>query len=104
VDAVFVFVIPPSWDTLGTRLHQRGSEAPDVQAQRLTVARQELAHYTEYNYLVVNDQLSRASSVLKAIVVAARHQVSRAAGVMAVHDLLTPSPIPQTLPEATRQG
>jgi guanylate kinase len=103
VDAVFVFVIPPSWETLATRLRQRGSEAPDVQAQRLEIARQELAHYTEYDYVVVNDQLSKAASVLKAIVVAARYQVSRVRSAV-VHELLTPSPAVQALPESARKG
>ena len=55
VDAVFIFLIPPSWEVLVTRLQVRDSEAAEVQAQRLMVARQELAHYTEYDYVVVND-------------------------------------------------
>jgi guanylate kinase len=48
-----------------------------VQAQRLAVARQELAHYTEYDYVVVNNQLAEAAEMLKAIIVAERHQVAR---------------------------
>jgi guanylate kinase len=91
VDAVFIFVIPPSWDTLVSRLTQRGSEALEVQAQRLAVARQELAHYTEYDYVVINDQLRQALAVLQAIVVAERHCVRRI-GPGAVANLLTHYP------------
>ena len=77
VDAVFIFLLPPSWEVLVTRLQERASEAAEVQAQRLAVARQELAHYTEYDYAVVNNQLAEAAEVLKAIIVAERHQVAR---------------------------
>lgn len=77
VDAVFIFLLPPSWEVLVTRLQERASEAAEVQAQRLAVARQELAHYTEYDYAVVNNQLAEAAAVLKAIIVAERHQVAR---------------------------
>jgi guanylate kinase len=77
VDAVFIFLLPPSWEALVTRLQERASEAAEVQAQRLMVARQELAHYTEYDYAVVNNQLAEAAAVLKAIIVAERHQVAR---------------------------
>lgn len=91
VEAVFVFVIPPSWEVLATRLQQRGSEAPEVQARRLTVARQELAHYTRYDYIVINDQLTQAAEVLKSIIVAMRHQVPRI-GRAVIQDLLTHYP------------
>ena len=77
VEAVFIFLLPPSWEALVTRLQERASEAADMQAQRLAVARQELAHYTEYDYAVVNDRLAEAAAVLKAIIVAARHQIAR---------------------------
>ncbi|GIX47702.1 MAG: guanylate kinase [Candidatus Tectimicrobiota bacterium] len=77
LDAVFVFVLPPSWEVLRARLQQRGSESPAAVARRLAVARQELAHYTEYDYVVVNDELAKAVAVLRAIVVAERHRVRR---------------------------
>jgi guanylate kinase len=91
VDAVFIFLIPPSWDVLAARLQQRGSEAAEVQAQRLAVARQELAHYTEYDYAVVNDQLADAAAVLKTIIVAERHRMARV-GTASVENLLAHCP------------
>jgi guanylate kinase len=91
VDAVYIFVTPPSWEALTARLTRRASEAPEVQAQRLVVARQELAHYTEYDYVVTNDQLPQAIATLQAIVVAERHRVGRMAA-RTVADLLTRFP------------
>ncbi|MGE3537628.1 MAG: guanylate kinase [Candidatus Tectimicrobiota bacterium] len=77
VDAVQVFVVPPSWEALAERLQARGSEAPGVQAQRLLVARQELAHYTAYDYVVINDQLDQAVHTLKSIILAERQRIAR---------------------------
>jgi len=75
--AVFVFVLPPSWEVLAQRLQTRGSESASTQAQRLLVARQELAHYTAYDYVVINDQLDDAVGTLQAIIVAERHRIKR---------------------------
>ena len=77
LDAVFVFVLPPSWKVLAQRLQTRGSESASTQAQRLLVARQELAHYTAYDYMVINDQLDDAVGTLQAIIVAERHRIKR---------------------------
>jgi guanylate kinase len=101
IEAVFVFVVPPSWEVLASRLRQRGSETSDIQARRLVVARQELAHYTQYDYVVVNDQLAQAAEVLQAIIIAAHHQVPRI-GHAAMEDLLTHKPADQALPESTQ--
>ncbi len=75
--AVFVFLFPPSWDALTTRLQERGSEASDIQRQRLAVAREELARYTEYDYIVCNDQLATAVQILQSIITAEHYQVKR---------------------------
>ncbi len=77
VDAVHVFVVPPSWEALSARLQTRASESACVQAQRLAVARQELAHYTAYDYVVVNDQLEVAVQTLQTIILAERQRVAR---------------------------
>lgn len=91
VDAVFTFLIPPSWDVLSARLQERGSEPPEVQKQRLAVAREELTHYTEYDYVIVNDQLPSAAAILRTIIVAERYHVTRV-GTTSVADLLTRYP------------
>jgi guanylate kinase len=91
VEAVFIFLLPPDWATLVARLQQRGSEAADIQQQRLAVARQELAHYTEYDYIVVNDRLAETAAVLKAIIIAERQRVIRV-GIASVANLLAHCP------------
>ncbi len=89
LDAVYVFVLPPSWDVLAERLRARGSESASTQAQRLLVARQELAHYAAYDYVVINDQLDDAVATLQAIIVAERHRIRRV-DTVAIAPLLTP--------------
>jgi guanylate kinase len=71
-DAVSVFVMPPSLAALEQRLRGRGQDSDDVIAGRMARARDELAHYGEYDYLVVNDDFDTALSELRAIVVAER--------------------------------
>ena len=88
LDAVFVFVLPPSWEALAERLRARGSESTSLQAQRLQVARQELAHYTAYDYVVINDQLEVAVQTLQAIILAERHRITRV-GTAPIASLLT---------------
>lgn len=77
VEAVHIFVLPPSWAELEARLRARGSEAESTLARRLAVARQELEHYTAYDYVIINNQLDQATAVLKAIIMAERHRVAR---------------------------
>ena len=89
LDAVFVFVLPPSWEALAERLRARGSESASTQAQRLLVARQELAHYTAYDYVVINDQLDDAVETLQAIIVAERQRIRRV-GTVPIAPLLAP--------------
>jgi len=89
LDAVYVFVLPPSWEALTERLQARGSESATTQAQRLVVARQELAHYTAYDYVVINDQLDDAVETLQAIIRAERHRIRRV-GTAPIAPLLAP--------------
>ena len=77
VDAVYVFVLPPSWGALESRLQGRGSESEDVRQRRLQVAREELRHYTDYDYVVYNDHLVVAAETLQAIILAERHRIVR---------------------------
>jgi guanylate kinase len=70
--AVSVFILPPSFRELAERLRHRHSDAPQEIERRLNTARREIAHWPEYDYLVVNDRLADAAQVLRAIVRAAR--------------------------------
>jgi guanylate kinase len=71
-EAVSIFVLPPSFRELERRLHRRHSDAPEVIARRLNDARQEIRHWPEYDYLVVNDRIPKAAEALRGIVEAAR--------------------------------
>lgn len=67
-EAIFVFVVPPSLTELEKRLVGRATENRDVIDQRLTRAKEELALYNHYDYVVVNDRLVEALDEIKCIV------------------------------------
>ncbi len=76
-DAVTIFILPPSFAELKRRLSSRGTETPESLERRLHVARQEVLRYTEFQYLVVNDQLDAAIAAVEAIVRAERQKRQR---------------------------
>jgi len=80
-EVVLVFILPPSLRELERRLRQRATDADEVIQQRLKVARSELAHYDEYDYLIVNEDLDKAYDALRAVYVAACHRRQRQAVV-----------------------
>ncbi|MCG7421243.1 guanylate kinase [Micrococcus porci] len=63
-EATFVFLAPPSWDELVSRLVGRGTEGPEEQRRRLETARLELAAEPEFDAVVVNDAVERAAAEL----------------------------------------
>ena len=71
-EAVSIFILPPSFSELSRRLRHRHSDAPESIECRLQTAREEIGHWPEYDYLVVNDNLTEAAQALKAIVRGAR--------------------------------
>lgn len=76
-DVVLVFILPPSIQELERRLHSRGTDAPEVIAKRLRVARSELEHYDEYDFLIMNDDIERAYDALRAVYLAQLHASAR---------------------------
>jgi len=72
-----VFILPPSLGELEHRLRRRATDAEDVIARRLRMARMELAHYHEYEYVIVNDEIDRAYDALRAVYLSQLHRVSR---------------------------
>ena len=74
---VFIFVWPPSLDALRARLEARAQDGSDEIARRMANAPGELAHYTQYDYLVVNEDLPAGLARVSAIVEAERARVSR---------------------------
>ncbi|HVU71956.1 MAG TPA: guanylate kinase [Mycobacteriales bacterium] len=66
-DALLAFLAPPSWEELERRLAGRGTEDPARVAERLAVAREELAAQHEFDVVVVNDDVERAAGALLAL-------------------------------------
>ncbi len=76
-DAVTVFIYPPSLESLRQRLARRGTDGPEVVAQRLANAPGEMAQWKHYDYLLINDNLEQAVAQMIAIHDAERARVSR---------------------------
>ncbi len=70
--SVNVFILPPSQSALEERLRGRGQDSDEIIARRMRDAKNETSHYSEYDYLVVNDEFEKALIELKAIVLARR--------------------------------
>jgi guanylate kinase len=80
-DVVSIFILPPSMEELQSRLNRRAEDAADVIATRLKNAREEIAHWREYDYVVINDDLDRAFTSVQAIVEAERLRRDRRHGI-----------------------
>jgi guanylate kinase len=66
-ECVTVFILPPSRRALAERLARRGTDSPEVIARRLREAATDMAHYREFDYVVVNDEFAHAVEDLRRI-------------------------------------
>ena len=80
-DLVSLFVLPPSIDELERRLHSRAQDTAEVIGRRMTKAADEMSHWAEYDYVVVNRDLDRAFSDVRAILAAERLKRERQTGL-----------------------
>jgi guanylate kinase len=71
-EALTVFLAPPSWEALESRLSGRGTETPEAMARRLATARDELAAQNDFDVVVVNSELESACAELVSLLVAHR--------------------------------
>jgi guanylate kinase len=71
-EALAVFIVPPSRQAVEQRLRARGQDSEEAIGRRLERARQEMSCWTQYDFLVVNDDLDRAGEDLRSIVLASR--------------------------------
>ena len=71
-DAVGVFILPPSRAALEERMRKRGQDSEEVIARRLAAAREEMSHYGEFDYVVVNEDFEVAVGEMCAIFTASR--------------------------------
>ena len=71
-NAVLVFILPPSWEELRSRLERRGEDTPEVIAVRLKNAAEEMAQVSKFDFVIINELFERALFDLKAVVHAQR--------------------------------
>ncbi|MDR3474715.1 MAG: guanylate kinase [Devosia sp.] len=76
-DMVTVFILPPSIKELRSRLERRAQDSTDTIVKRLKNARIEMGHYTEYDYVLVNEDLEDSTGRVRSILAAARLQRPR---------------------------
>lgn len=73
-EALSVFILPPSRQALETRMRKRGQDSEEVIARRLAAAREEMSHYDEFDYLIVNENFDAAVREMQAIFLASRQR------------------------------
>jgi guanylate kinase len=77
IQTVSIFIMPPSLNVLKQRLISRGDDNNSVIETRMLQAADEISHYSEYDYLVVNDDFDAALAKIESILSAERNRVSR---------------------------
>lgn len=80
-DVVSIFVLPPSIAALDARLRGRGQDSEDVIAGRMQKSRDEISHWAEYDYVLINDDLDRTDAALRGIIEAERLRRDRQTGL-----------------------
>ncbi len=81
-DLVRVFILPPSREELERRLSERAQDSPAVVAIRMAEADNEISRWSEYDYVIINDDVQKAQAQLEAIVAAERLNRQRQTGLV----------------------
>lgn len=71
-DAVKIFILPPSLPELHRRLVRRGQDLPEIIQKRMSKALSEISHYTEYDYVIINDNFDQSLVQLRSIILSKR--------------------------------
>ncbi|ATX66720.1 guanylate kinase [Roseinatronobacter bogoriensis] len=80
-DVVSIFVLPPSIAELDARLRMRGQDSDDVIDGRMRKSRDEISHWAEYDYVLINDDLDATEAALRGIVQSERLRRERQTGL-----------------------
>ncbi|MEM9107887.1 MAG: guanylate kinase, partial [Pseudomonadota bacterium] len=80
-DVVSVFILPPSLDELRSRLHRRAEDSDNVIDMRLENSREEMQHWRDYDYVVINEDLDEAFAAVRSIIYAERLRRDRRPGL-----------------------
>ncbi|MBI3440227.1 MAG: guanylate kinase [Proteobacteria bacterium] len=91
-DVVSIFLLPPSWVELERRLHNRAQDSEEEIKRRLGKARDEISHYTEFQYVIVNNDLNESVRQVRNILEAERAKRRRLIDLQGFVDTLKPSP------------
>jgi guanylate kinase len=73
-DALGVFILPPSREALESRMRSRGQDSEETIAKRLAAAREEMSHYDEFDFVIVNEDFETAVCEMQAIFVGSRQR------------------------------
>ena len=76
-DVISIFILPPSISELERRLNARGQDSIEVVASRMSKSKDEISHWNEYEYLIVNNDLQQSFEALKSILIAERTKQAR---------------------------
>jgi guanylate kinase len=89
---VTIFLLPPSMHELERRLRSRGTDTAEVVAERMRRAAEEISHWAEYEYVLVNDDMDECLARVRAIVAAERSKRTGQPGLVSfVRDLIGPA-------------
>ena len=80
-DLVKVFILPPSAHELEKRLNRRAQDPADVVAARMAKASDEISHYQEYDYIIINENVEKSLAELRSILLAERLKRKRQTGL-----------------------
>jgi guanylate kinase len=80
-DVVSVFILPPSGKALAQRLTQRAQDSAEVVKARMRGASNEIQHWNEYDYVVINNDVDQSVAAIRAILAAERLRCSRLTGL-----------------------
>jgi guanylate kinase len=80
-DVVTVFILPPSGKALERRLTERAQDSPEVVETRMREASNEIQHWGEYDYVVINHEIDQALAAVRAILAAERLRCTRLTGL-----------------------
>lgn len=103
-DTVRVFILPPSAEELARRIHGRASDSPGQIVTRLRRAAAEIAHWSEYDYVLVNSDVEECFAALKAILDAERLRRRRQVGLLNFVPTLISALPPASDPEEAGTG
>ncbi len=89
-DVVSVYILPPSWEALASRLYGRAQDSEEEIARRLSMAQEEISHYKEFQYVIVNNDLDESVQLVHNILRAERAKRTRLMDLDAFVETLKP--------------